>query len=202
MINVPNTLSSIRLIIIPVFCILFLLGQQDSSYYYWSCVTLAVSALSDLLDGYFARKLNQITELGKWLDPIADKLTLGAVVVCMWIRLGGQIPVLHFLFALFIVKDAIMGIGGLMLFHDSEIQPAQWWGKIGTGGFYAAMLGVLIVSMYYSDWKYHDITIIFLVSLSLILMVFALICYIKIGLKIKKEKNIKLSLKIPTSLRK
>lgn len=188
MINAPNTLSVFRLVMIPSFCKLFLMGNSDHKYYYWSGLCLALSGLSDLFDGYLARKLNQETVLGKWLDPIADKLTLGAVVGCMWFKFASSIPILHLLFSLLFLKELIMAIGGIFIFRNKKIEilPARWWGKVGTGGFYACMIGVLMISMFAPDWPLRDKAIIALVSLSVALMIFAFICYARIGVRLLK----------------
>lgn len=189
--NVPNTLSVLRLLLIPVFCWSFLMSSQDSMYYYIAGAALVLSALSDLLDGFFARILNQITEIGKLLDPIADKLTLGAVVVCMWIRFGTQIPILNVLFALLLLKELVMAIGGIIVFRGRrQVFPARWWGKIGTAGFYACMMGVMIVSIFFSDYQYSTAIIIGLVALSVILMLFAFVRYFILGLKLIKKEDV------------
>ncbi|MCL2486920.1 MAG: CDP-alcohol phosphatidyltransferase family protein, partial [Oscillospiraceae bacterium] len=132
--NVPNALSGFRLALIPLFCWMFILGNSNYRYYYLAGLCLALSGLSDLFDGYFARKLNQETALGKWLDPTADKLTLGAVVGCMWLRFADAIPALHILFSLLFLKEVVMAAGGIFIFRKKklEILPSRWWGKIGT----------------------------------------------------------------------
>lgn len=188
--NIPNALSFLRLLLIPVFCWTFLMGGDNIAYYYAAGAALLLSALSDLFDGYFARKFNQITELGKLLDPIADKLTLGAVVVCMWIRFGKTMAILNVLFSLLLLKELLMGIGGLIVFRGrKEIIPAQWWGKIGTVGFYTCMLGVMVVSIFFSDYRYSDHLIVGLVALSVVLMLFAFVRYFIFGLKMLKTAN-------------
>lgn len=164
------------------------MGDQGMTYYYGAGIALMLSALSDLFDGYFARKLNQITELGKLLDPIADKLTLAAVVVCMWIRFGKMMFELNILFSLLLLKEVLMAIGGIVVFRGrKEIIPAQWWGKIGTVGFYACMLGVMLVSSFFSDYRYSNQIIVALVALSVVLMLFAFVRYLIFGIRVLKE---------------
>lgn len=187
--NVPNTLSFFRLLMIPAFCWTFLKGGSDQVYYYYAGLALALSALSDLLDGFFARLLHQETELGKWLDPIADKLTLGAVCVCMWLRFHEHLPILTVLFALLLLKEFIMAIGGLVLFRDREILPARWWGKIGTAGFYACMMAVMLISLFNLGGEHQDAIIVGLVAFSVALMLFAFVRYFIVGLNILKEKK-------------
>ena len=82
--NVPNALTVLRIVLIPLFLWRFLTAQTQLQFYA-AALILGVSALSDTLDGYIARRCNQITQLGKILDPIADKLTLASVVAALWI---------------------------------------------------------------------------------------------------------------------
>ena len=99
-ITVPNILSVIRLAIIPVYAVMYL--QADSvSEYYAAGILLALSCLTDLFDGWVARRFRQISALGKLLDPIADKMTQCTMLLC----LSSAYPVLWALWALFFVKE-------------------------------------------------------------------------------------------------
>jgi len=185
--NVPNTLSVIRLLLIPAFCVAFLAGPD---YYIWAGISLLLSALSDLFDGYFARKLNQVTELGKFLDPVADKLTLGAVVACMWIRFHDQYPIVTPLFAILILKETLMAVGGLIVIRKvNKMVSSQWWGKVGTAVFYACMLGIVLVSI--NDWggRHQSVIIITMIVLPAMFMIFALVRYVFLGVKILRESS-------------
>jgi len=185
--NVPNTLSFIRLLLIPVFCFFFLSGPE---YYVYAGLALALSALSDLFDGYFARKLNQITELGKLLDPVADKLTLGAVVVCMWLRFHNEYPIVTPLFSILILKEALMAIGGMIVIRSAgRMVSSEWWGKAGTAVFYACMLGIVLTSVYDCGGEHRSAIIIALIVLPALVMIFALVRYFILGLKILRESK-------------
>ncbi len=185
--NIPNSLSTLRLLLIPVFCWTFLAGQD---YYIYAGIALALSGLSDLLDGYFARKFNQITELGKWLDPIADKLTLGAVVVCMWIVFHEEYPVLTPLFAILILKELAMAIGGAIVVRGlEEMVQSQIWGKIGTACFYMSMIIIVVMTAFDLGGVYRPYIIIGLVTLSVVFMVYAFIRYCVVGVEILKQKK-------------
>ena len=101
--TVPNLITYVRFVlIIPFVC--FFLDEQ----YITAAVCIGLSGLSDCFDGMTARKLNQVTPLGKILDPIADKLTLFAVVICMVIYVPMVLPILITL----LVKDLLMLLGG------------------------------------------------------------------------------------------
>lgn len=90
--NIPNTLSLMRIVLVPVFVVLYLLSEENPPLLYWSFGVLIFSGVTDSLDGIIARKCNQITELGKLLDPVADKLTQVSVVICLATRYYQVIP--------------------------------------------------------------------------------------------------------------
>ncbi|MBC8542286.1 CDP-alcohol phosphatidyltransferase family protein [Bianquea renquensis] len=126
--TIPNILSMIRILLIPVFIALYMNG-----YGLQAGIILVVSGLTDTADGYIARHYDQITNIGKVLDPIADKLTQGVTAICMCIRHTYIIPLL----CLLIVKELFMGVAGLVLLKIKH-RPfgACWWGKAATIIFY------------------------------------------------------------------
>lgn len=104
--TVPNILSVLRILLIIPFVFFFL-----SKNYIAAAAMVIISGLSDMFDGMIARKFNQITALGKILDPIADKLTLVAVIICIGIIVPKIIP----LVVILVVKDLLMLLGGAYL---------------------------------------------------------------------------------------
>lgn len=139
LLTVPNILSCIRILLIPLFIYLYLTAS-DTKGYYLAAFIIALSGLTDLLDGFIARKFNQITELGKLLDPIADKLTQTAIVICLMFRY----PYVWILVVLFVLKELFMGINGLILLkRGKKLDGSKWFGKVSTTVFYFAM-GFLI----------------------------------------------------------
>lgn len=79
--TIPNQLTLLRILLIPVFIVIFYLPFAYSNYL--ACVIFILAAITDILDGYFARKLNQISSLGVFLDPVADKLMVAVVLVLL-----------------------------------------------------------------------------------------------------------------------
>lgn len=187
--NVPNSLSIFRLILIPVFCYAFIMGGQDIRFYMIAAAALLLSALSDVLDGFFARLLSQETELGKWLDPAADKTTLAAVCVCMWLRFREEVPELTFLFGLHILKELVMLTGGLILFSKEKIEPSHWWGKMATAVFYASMMLIMITAYTCADPALERTIILALAITSTAATLFALSKYIVLGVSIFKAQR-------------
>ena len=142
--TIPNLLSFIRILLIPVFAVLFYKG-----YNYAALVVLAVSGLSDLFDGKIARRFNQVSDLGKILDPIADKLTIATVAVIMFLRFHGSadhiVRAFSWVFLLFILKDVVMLLGGaFMLSRGMRPGAAEIFGKAATMAFYLVMVLIMI----------------------------------------------------------
>lgn len=132
--SIPNILSYIRLLLIPIFVYIYITANSTSDYYVAALIIL-LSGLTDMLDGLIARKFNQITELGKTIDPIADKLTQAAIVGCLMFRYD----YMWILVLLLVVKELFMGINGLILLKKGKkLDGAMWFGKVSTAIFYAA----------------------------------------------------------------
>ena len=172
--NIPNLLSILRIIIIGPFVYYFL---KDN--YVMAAVMIAISGLSDMFDGYIARRFNQITKLGAMLDPVADKITLGSVVICMCIK----IPVIMPIIIILLVKEILMLLAGLVLLKKHKTPPpAQWYGKIATIVFY---ISVAVIVFLKAIWGIENMVLtITLMCITVALMFFALIRYFILFLKI------------------
>ena len=172
--NIPNLLSILRIIIIGPFVYYFL---KDN--YVMAAVMIAISGLSDMFDGYIARRFNQITKLGAMLDPVADKITLGSVVICMCIK----IPVIMPIIIILLVKEILMLLAGLVLLKKHKTPPpAQWYGKVATIVFY---ISVAVIVFLKAIWGIENMVLtITLMCITVALMFFALIRYFILFLKI------------------
>lgn len=129
--TIPNLLSLFRLLLIPVYIILYLKAVKTNLAidYIIAASVLAVSCLTDAMDGQIARKFNMITRVGKILDPIADKLTQVALVVCLAIRY----PILWTLACLLVAKEGFQLVGLLLLMRRGKmVNGALMIGKICT----------------------------------------------------------------------
>ena len=126
--NIPNLLSLFRLALIPVYVNIYL--QADEPREYWLAGgILAVSCLTDMVDGKIARKFNMITSLGKLLDPIADKFTQLVLTICLSLRYPVMRPVL----ILFLAKEFFQFIAALMNYRKGKaLDGALMAGKICT----------------------------------------------------------------------
>ena len=131
--TIPNVLTMFRIVLIPFFVFLYLKG-----YYVPSLVVIGLSAVTDILDGIIARKFNMVSSLGKALDPIADKLSQLALMLCLLQRFWPQmlIPVI-----LIVVKELTTGIVALVTVKKTKlVKSAVWHGKLTTVLLYAMMM--------------------------------------------------------------
>jgi len=137
-VTIPNMLTTLRILLVPVFiCSYF---RRPGSL---PILILAVSALTDLLDGKIARRFNQVSDLGKLLDPIADKLTQGAMLGCLLT----SFPRFWIPFGLMIVREAFVGVTSLLAIKKSgHVEGAEMHGKVATVLLYAMVIAHLLFS--------------------------------------------------------
>ena len=134
--SIPNILSYLRIILIPVFCWLYL--QKE---YVWAAIVVIASGVTDCLDGQIARRCNMITEFGKFIDPVADKLTHAALALCLAIRY----PIMWAMFALMVIKEGYMAIAGLVfLRRGQKLEGAMWFGKVSTTIVFIGMCALFL----------------------------------------------------------
>ena len=162
--TIPNIMTMFRIMLIPVFMFLFFREHEIGCL-----IVVGVSALTDILDGIIARKFNMVSSLGKALDPIADKLSLLALMLCLVFRFR---PILV-LAILIIVKELTQGIFGLVAVKKSgKVKSAGWHGKVTTEFLYATLMLHLL-------WRDIPLWLTWtLIAVSACLMVFSLTMYI------------------------
>ena len=129
--TIPNVLTIIRIILIPVFVVLFFKGYKMAAL-----GVFCAASLTDMLDGYLARKLNQITDFGKLFDPLADKLMVLTAMVCQGI--DGVFPWI----AIMIVaaKELVMVLGGMYMLSRNIVVYSNYVGKTAQVGFIASLI--------------------------------------------------------------
>lgn len=145
MMNIPNTLTIIRLVLIPIFILIFFSGLSNSILI--SIIIFFIAGFTDILDGYIARKYNMITKWGIVLDPLADKLMLLTVLSCLTI--SGYIPL--WIVVIMAIKEISMIAGGVFLYNKDQVIPANRIGKLSTFLFY---LSILILTFNHDLGKY------------------------------------------------
>lgn len=170
--TIPNQLSIFRIVLIPVFIVIFFLFPENGL---WAALILLISGATDVLDGWIARTFNQISQLGKWLDPFADKLTQVTVSICLAIRHKEFIIIL----CLLVAKEIIMLTAGIYFYRKKvKIPSSKWFGKVFTVVFYLVMAYIIF------DVK---ISVLWLNILGWTLVAFAVLAfvrYVPVGLKL------------------
>ncbi len=136
--SIPNVLSYVRLLMIPVIVWVYV-GLKD---YILAAILVTVSGATDVVDGWIARRYNLITDWGKIVDPIADKLTQIAVACCLAWRF---VP-MRYLLVLLILKEIYMGIIGMVFIHKTDtVEGSVWYGKATTVLFFLVTIILLLV---------------------------------------------------------
>lgn len=175
--TIPNILSAIRILMIPFIVWAYLIENVNLS-----ALLIIVSGLTDIVDGFIARRFNMISPLGKALDPIADKLTIGVVLLSLCFN--NRIIVC--LLIILVIKEVLMGVEGLLIIkHTGTTYSARWYGKISTIFLYGTILTIIL-------WEnIPKFALFVLLYCCIIILLFAFTMYTMTNIKvIKKTKNI------------
>ena len=167
--TIPNILCYFRIILVPAFLYVFMNAKVKEDYYFAAGIIL-IGGITDFLDGFIARKFNMITQLGKIIDPIADKLMQLAIIAVLAIKF----PLMRVLIMLFIIKEASMLIGNLyaMKTMHRKLDGAKWFGKVSTAVFYIVSVILIADPLMKADIRDLFIIIaIFFMSLSFVLYI-------------------------------
>lgn len=164
--QIPNILTMLRFVLIP-----FILYFLSIDNYILTFVFLTLSGITDVLDGFIARKFNFITDFGKLIDPLADKatqlLTLGALV------LKNIIPL--WILGLLVLKEFVMIAGASFLYGKELVVSSKWYGKLATVLIYVAIVCSLVIKQFSLPFKFDT----YIYYLAIISTIFSLIMYIK-----------------------
>ncbi len=179
-ITVPNGMSVLRILLVPVFAAFYLNGNLPAAV-----TTLVISGVTDMLDGLIARRFNQITDLGKMLDPFADKLTQGVVALCIAIRFPSIRPLL----VLFILKELLMlSCAVVLLKKHKRPCAAKWYGKVATVMFYMSVSAIVLLDgLGIMGPDKQNIAAFVMLGLTGIMMAYAAVKYFQIFLAILRE---------------
>lgn len=162
--TIPNILTTCRILLIPVFIWFYCFQKKEQIAF----GVLILSGITDILDGFIARRFHMISSLGKILDPVADKLTQAAVLIC----LGSRYPLLLILVGMLVIKEIISGCMSLLVIKKTnQVKGADWHGKVTTVLLHITMLIHLI-------WKpIPSKASIALIGLSAVMMVVSFVLY-------------------------
>ena len=167
--HIPNTLTIIRLLLIP-----FIIFYIFTGNYLLAFIFFTISGITDIADGFIARKFNLISNFGKLMDPLSDKLTQISTLASL--VLTNIIPI--WILIIVLLKEFIMIVGASFLYGKDVVVYSRWYGKLATVLFYVAIVFSLITKQFELTgiWKQFDFI---LYCLALITTVFALIMYVK-----------------------
>ncbi len=178
--NIPNILTALRFIIIPVFAYYLI-----TRHYIIAVILFLAGGLTDILDGYIARRLNLVTSWGKIADPLADKLIQITALVILSLVLK-VVPVE--LLLIIMAKELLMGIGALVLYKQNHfVVSANWYGKMATVVFYLAIV-MLLFDDPFGRWSIFGLpfNLLFFIA-AVIVALFAFFMYASAYLKIKRQ---------------
>lgn len=191
--TIPNLISFIRILLVPLFAYLFMQGD-----FVPAVIVLALSGLSDCVDGKIARKFNQISALGKMLDPLADKLTQITLAVLLFLTFNKaddtMLKAFSWVFLVFIGKEFIMVLGSvIMLAVGLRPGAAEIYGKVATLAFYVVMVFIIgfgpEVGAFRNLFTIPNTLMMILVIISAILTMVAFFSYIPDVIRQVKEKK-------------
>lgn len=174
-INLPNALTIFRIFLVPVYLYVFYAGSENNIFF--AGLIFILAGLTDVADGYIARKYDLGTKLGAVLDPFADKLMIFTIlvtfatsgIISMWILIALGI------------KEIVLIVGGgiLYLFKGGQVMPSDKFGKVATASFYAATLSVV--------FRLPEILSSILFIVTVVLNLAAFVNYLLIYLKIRNK---------------
>ncbi len=183
--SIPNILCYIRFLLIPLFVVQYIKAEEPSEYIRAAAIVLA-SGLTDFLDGFIARTFDMVTEFGKLIDPLADKLTQAALLFVLIVK----IKYMFLLLVLFVVMQLFMLVAGLaMLKKGKRLDGSKWFGKVSTMVFYAVMLVLVAVP----TLNQSIVNVLLLICGVFLALSFALYAreYIRMYREVKLEKEVK-----------
>lgn len=164
--HIPNILTIFRFILIP-----FIVLNLANDKYLAAFVIFTVSGLTDILDGFIARKFNFITNFGKLIDPLADKCT--QIITLATLALKNIIPM--WIIIIVILKEFIMVAGASFLYGKELVVSIKWYGKLATVLFYIA----IVCSLFIKEFNFTFDFSLYIYYLALISTIFSLLMYIK-----------------------
>lgn len=167
--HVPNALTIIRFLLIPIIVISIFNGDYIIAFIFFT-----VSGITDIADGFIARKFNLISNFGKLMDPLADKLTQIATIASLTLK--DIIPI--WILAIVLLKELIMIAGASFLYGKDVVVYSKWYGKLATVLFYVAIVCSLLINQFNlpAIWSNLDLWLFYL---ALFTTVFSLVMYVK-----------------------
>lgn len=180
--KLPNILCYIRILLVPLFVFIFL-----HKWYWQSALVVIIATITDVIDGWIARKFNLVSDWGKFIDPVADKLMQFAMLAVTIIK----VPWILILIVAFILKEAILLVIGLYIYHKGRnLDGAMWCGKLCTVVLDCAMLILIAIPESCINDTLSLILIIIVFAFLLLSFVVYLNAYRTLYREMKKEQEL------------
>lgn len=167
--HIPNILTILRFLFIPVVLYFIFTGNYILGFIFFT-----ISGITDILDGFIARKYNLISNFGKLMDPLADKLTQISVLASLVIV--EIIPV--WILVIVVLKELIMVIGASFLYGKDVVVYSKWYGKLATVLFYLAIVISLITKQFGITGLWVNLSLV-IYCIALASTIFSLVMYVK-----------------------
>lgn len=163
--TIPNILTLFRIVLIPVFVYTYLVKKNTLH----TIIIIIISGLSDVADGFIARRFNMVSDIGKALDPLADKLTQAALLYCLIARF----PNMMYVFILLVIKELILSLLSFLAIKKTHIvKGADWHGKMTTVLLYMMMIHIIYADI--SPKLSNTLIIICVISMILSFILYAI----------------------------
>ena len=166
--SIPNIMGYFRIVLAILYVWAFYMSLDGAPY--WPVIAIiVVSGLTDFFDGKIARKFHMVTDWGKMLDPIADKVTIGAIILSLVFKYKIMLPMIM----LYIIKEGYMALAGMLLIKKGhKIEGAKIYGKVCTFATYLILLAILLIP------NMSDGIVVRLVVINMMIMMYAFVRYI------------------------
>ena len=182
--NLPNKLTILRTILVPVFIVMYLTSWIDGNQYYAAGI-FVIASLTDFFDGYLARKYNLVTNFGKFLDPLADKMLVNSALLCMLVVPDNPLP--FWVVLIIIMRDFIINGFRLVASDNGVVIAASYWGKFKTT--FQMIMVIVIIFNINLKLKALDVIGTILIYVALALTVISLIDYIVKNKDVLKDQK-------------
>ena len=167
LIKIPNILCYLRILMVPLFLHIYFTAERPQDFYLATLVVM-LSGLTDFFDGQIARRCNMITDLGRIIDPLADKLMQLAMLVALTVR----VKYMYLLVIFLVLKEVISAVTGffVMKFAKKRLNGAKWYGKVCTAILYVVMLALVA----FPQMEVHVQDILLLVCAGALMLAFVM----------------------------
>jgi len=178
--HIPNILTICRILLIPF--IVYFLAKNN---YILTVIFLLISGLTDILDGFIARRFNLLSDFGKLMDPLADKLTQVSIVIVLVAK--ALIP--FWILVILIAKEIIMVSGASFLYGSNTVVSSKWFGKLATVVLYIAIFFSIII-VHFNLPEIYTTYNFYIYCIAIGATIFSLIMYFRLFLPKGLLKNL------------